>query len=529
MENNKYFFDTEAADTVVRFIETQIHHVKGEMGGELYLLAPHEKKIVRDLFGWKYVEPYKGVHLRRYREAFIFLPRKNSKSTLCSALALVSLFLDPEPGAVIVSAAADKNQARLVFDDAKRMIRQSKLLSENSEVLQHSIMKGNSNYQPQSADVETKHGLNISFTIFDELHTQPNRHLYDVLKTSQGSRRQPLFIMITTAGYDLNSICYEQYTYACQVRDGIIKDDSYYTAIFEASIEDDPFSEETWKKANPSYGLALKPEYIKREAEKARTNAAYLNTFLRLHLNIWTSVDVVWITDEKWQRCGASYDLEMLRGQIAYGGLDLSSKSDITAFSLVFPPQERDFEPDKYLILNWHWLPEDKGRDSADKNNNNYQKWVNDGWIEETRGSVIDYDYIQSRILEICASVDIQQVAYDPYNSTQIVAKLEEEGLPMYAHRQGFVSMNFPTLEFEVKVGRNEILHNNNPVLRWMVSNAVLVSDTGGKLFKIGNNQPHQKIDGLVTAVMGLGLAMIGEDDENGSYLDNSETLWVEI
>jgi phage terminase large subunit-like protein len=339
--------------------------------------------------------------------------------------------------------------------------------------------------------------------------------------------------MITTAGYDLNSICYEQYDYACKVRDGIIKDDSYYSAIFEASVEDDPFSEETWKKANPSYGLALKPDYIKREAEKARTNAAYLNTFLRLHLNIWTSVDVVWITDDKWKKCGSNIqrkDLEeLLSGLPCYGGLDLSSKSDITAFTLIFPPNEREFEPEKFITLTWSWLPEDKGTDSADKNNNNYKQWVKDGWIEETAGNVIDYDYIQQRILEICEKFAVLQIAYDPYNSTQIVAKLEGEGLNMIPFRQGFVSMNFPTLEFEVKVSRLELLHDNNPVMRWMVSNGVLLSDTGGKLFKIGKNQIHQKIDGLITNIMALGLAISNEGDNSTSYLDTDEVLYVEI
>ena len=529
----KYYFDEKAANSVVSFIETQLTHVKGEMGGKPFILAPWEKKVVRDLFGWKEVEKYGDINLRRYRDAFIFVPRKNDKSTLCSALALVSLTLDPEPGAVIISAAADKNQARLVFDDAKKMIQQSKVLSDRLQVFQHSIIKDNSNYTPLSADVETKHGLNVSFTVFDELHTQPNRHLYDVLKTSQGSRRQPLFIMITTAGYDLNSICYEQYDYAKKVRDGIIQDDRYYPAIYEADPGDDPFDETTWKKANPGYGYSLKPDYIKREAEKARTNKAYLNTFLRLHLNIWTSVDEVWITDDKWQSCGETYTneqlIEYLQGELCFGGLDLSSKSDITAFSLIFPPSDREFKPDKYISLNWFWLPDDKGRDSADKNNNNYLQWVSDGWIEETNGNVIDYDYIQTRIEDSCSQFNVNQFAYDPYNSTQIVAKLEEGGLPMIPFRQGFVSMNFPTLEFEVKIARGELLHNNNPVLRWMVSNGVLLSDTGGKLFKVGKNQPHQKIDGLVTNIMALGLALAGEDTSEGSYLDENDIMYLEL
>lgn len=529
MIENKFYFDEISADTVVRFIETKLTHVKGELGGKPFILAPWEKKVVRDLFGWKETQPYQGVHLRQYRQAFIFVPRKNDKSTLCSALAIVSLLLDPEPGAVVISAAADKNQARLVFDDAKKMIRNDKFLSDNAQVFQHSIIKGNSNYQPLSADVETKHGLNVSFTIFDELHTQPNRHLYDVLQTSQGARRQPMFIMITTAGYDLNSICYEQYDYAKKVRDGLIKDDRYYTAIYEAGPEDDPFTEETWKKANPGYGYSLKPDYIRREADKAKTNKAYLNTFLRLHLNIWTNVETIWLKDELWTKAGRNLDLSQMYGQVAFGGLDLSSTSDITAFTLIFPPSEREYYPDFYLSFNWFWLPEEKGKDSADKNNNNYLSWVSEGYVEETSGNVIDYDYIQGKIIDICSNFQIMNFAFDPYNSAQIAAKLTEQGLPMYAHRQGFVSMNFPTKSLEVKLNRNEILHDNNPVLRWMVSNAVLKTNTEGNLCKIDKNQPHQKIDGLVTNIMALGMALEGEDTSEGSYLDDNEVMYIEL
>lgn len=529
-EDGRYFFDKTTADNVVKFIESQLTHVKAEWGGKKIILEDWQKKIVSELFAWKHTETYEGIHLRRFRYAFIFIPRKNGKSTLCSALALVSLFLDSEPGNIIISAAADRGQARLVFDDAKAMVRQSELLSKNATVYQHSILKGVSSYQPLSADVETKHGLNVNFTVFDELHTQPNRHLYDVLKTSQGSRRQPMFVMITTAGYDLNSICYEQYDYACKVRDGLIQDDTFYPAIFEASKEDDPFSEKTWQKANPNYGKSLKKSYIEQEANIAKQNAAYLNTFLRLQLNIWTSVDVVWITDERWQKCGRKLNIEDFRGETCYAGLDLSSKSDITAFSLIFTPNpNREVEPTKYITFNWFWLPEEKGRDSADKNNNNYKKWVRDGHIIETKGNVIDYDVIELSILTICSQYNVLQIAYDPYNSTQIVAKLEEEGLPMYSFRQGFVSMNFPTLEFEVKVSRCELAHDFNPILRWMVSNGVLLSDTGGKLFKVGKNQPHQKIDGLVTNIMALGLAIMDEGNDNGSYLDDNGVMYVEI
>lgn len=528
-DTSKYYFDEKAAYGVVNFIEKHCRHIKGEWAiGQNPLIKLEEwqkEDIIYPLFGIK----DKITKQRRFKYAYIELPRKNAKSTILAALIIVMLLFDNDPGAELYSAAASRDQAKIVFDLVKKMVQKDPLLSERIQLFQNAVIFGDKSYKATSADVNTNHGGSSNFICFDELHAQPDRHLFDVLQTSMAAKDQPLFVMITTAGYDLNSICFEQHEYALKVRDGIIKDDRYLPVIYAASPEDDPFIEATWIKANPNYGVSVKKAYIQEQAEKAKQNAAYLNTFLRLHLNVWTSVDVVWITDEMWQKCGSSFKKEDLLGEPCYGGLDLSSKSDITAFSLIFPPSEREFEPNKFITLNWFWLPEEKGADSADKNNNNYLQWLKDGWIEETAGNVIDYDYIQERIETICSQYSIQQFAYDPYNSTQIVAKLEEKGLPMVAFRQGFVSMNFPTLEFEVKIGRKEILHDNNPVLRWMVSNGVLKSDSGGKLFKVQKNQPHQKIDGLVTNIMALGLALAGETNEDGSYMDSDEVMYVEL
>lgn len=538
-ENELYYYDSEAGEGFINAIETLCHHVKGDWAAGSNTLMKLEEwqkeEIIRPLFGVKQkkltitkTNP-EGKNLRRYKTAYIELPKKNGKSALMSAIIAIFQKAVQDPGAEIYSVATTRDQAKIIFTDVCRIINKNNFFKKQGfKVYQNAITCGGKSYRALSADVGPNDGVNSNLIVFDELHRQKNRDLYDVLVGSTTTKDESLFIMITTAGSDLNSICYEMHDYAIKVRDGIIKDDTFLPVIYAADLEDDPFVEATWKKANPNYGISVNAENLARLAEKARTNKAYLNTFLRLHLNIWTNVSEVWITDDKWQKCGAAYGIDDSIGQTCYGGLDLSSKSDITAFTLIFPPQERDFEPEKYLTLNWFWLPEEKGKDSADKNNNNYLKWLNDGWIEETSGNVIDYDYIEKRILDICEKFNVAQFAYDPYNSTQIVAKLEEQGLPMIPFRQGFVSMNFPTLEFEVKINRGEFLHNNNPVLRWMVSNGVLLSDTGGKLFKVGKNQPNQKIDGLITNIMALGLAIDG-NDEQGSYLDTNDVMYVDL
>lgn len=526
VETDKYYFDERAANAAVNFIEEHVKHIKGPLSGKPFILEEWQKDdIIYPLFGIK----EKETGLRRYKFAYIEIPKKNGKSPILSAIIIYTLLFEKDEGAEIYSAASTRDQAKIVFGDACKMIKKDSWISSQLQVYQNSVLYGNKSYRPLSADIGANDGINANLVCFDELHRQPNRLLYDVLIGSTASKEQPLFVMITTAGNDFNSICFEQHEYAIKVRDGIIKDDRYLPVIYAADKNDDPFIESTWKKANPNYGISVRKDFIQEQAEKARTNAAYLNTFLRLHLNIWTNVETVWIRDEIWQDAAAKLDINQLKGETAFGGLDLSSTSDITAFTLIFPPSERDYYPDKYLSFNWVWLPEEKGRDSADKNNNNYLQWLKDGHIVETEGNVIDYAYIEGQILSICSDFQIGNFAFDPYNSAQIASRLEEQGLPMYAHRQGFVSMNFPTKQLEVVLGKKTFLHDDNPVLRWMVSNAVLKTNTEGNLCKIDKNQAHQKIDGVVTNIMALGMAIEGEDNSEGSYLDDSEMMYVDL
>lgn len=525
LEGGKYFYDEKTADLVIDFIEKHIKHTKGPKSGEPFILEQWQKEdIICPLFGVKSV----ATGLRRYKFGYFEIPKKNGKSPLLSAIVLITLIFEKDEGAEIYSAASTRDQAKIVFGDACKMAKKDDYINSKVNVMQHAIIYGNKSYKALSADIGANDGINANLVVFDELHRQPNRALYDVLIGSMAAKEQPMFIMITTAGNDFNSICYEQHEYAMDVKNGIIKDETYLSVIYAADIKDDPFIESTWKKANPNYGISVRKDFIAEQAQKAKTNKAYLNTFLRLHLNIWTNVKDVWIPDDFWQSCGADLDITQLIGEVCYGGLDLSSTSDLTAFSLVFPPSMRDYYPDNYILFNWSWLPQEKGKDSADKNNNNYKNWLDSGWIEETSGNVIDYDYIQERIMEICESYNIATIAYDPYNSVQIASKLEENGINMFKHRQGDITMNFPVTQFEVKVGRKELLHNNNPVMRWQVSNGVLVSNTAGNLVKVGKNAPHQKIDNLISSIMALGLSIVPEI-EKSSYLENNEPIFIEL
>ena len=353
-----FYFDKEAASKAIGFIETFCTHTKGELTGTPLLLEDWQKKIIGDLFGWK-----QENGLRKYRTAFIEVGRKNGKSTLCAAIGLYMLFADDERGSEIFSAAGDRSQAGIVFEIAKQMILSNKELTKRGKVFRNSITnesKGNF-YQAISSDSKTKHGFNANCIIFDELHTQPNRSLWDVLTTSTGARRQPLCIAITTAGYDRQSICYEIYNYAKQVQDNIIEDSSFYSAIYESEIDDDITDEEVWKKANPNYGISLRKEYMQRESQRAVDVPSYQNTFKRLMLNIWTDSQTAWIGPKEWEACEGEIDLEKLKGKQCWAGLDLASTRDISALVLLFK------EDEKFIMLPFFFIPEENAKKRSER------------------------------------------------------------------------------------------------------------------------------------------------------------------
>jgi len=346
----KYYFDEQAAQKAIGFIETFITHTKGELAMKPLKLEDWQKEIVSNLFGWKNSK----TQLRKYRTCFIEVPRKNGKSTLCAAIGLYMLFADSERGSEVYSAAGDRAQAGIVFEIAKQMILNNPELTSRSKVFRNSITnesKGNF-YQAISSDSKTKHGFNANCIIFDELHTQPNRDLWDTLLTSTGSRRQPLCIAITTAGYDRQSICYEIYDYAKKVQSGAIEDESFLSVIYEADEEDDLTSEETWKKANPNYEISLRKEYMQRESQRAVDVPSYQNTFKRLMLNIWTDSQTAWIGNKEWELCKGEIDLKKLKGKECWAGLDLASTRDISALVLIFK------EDDVFQIVPFFFIPD---------------------------------------------------------------------------------------------------------------------------------------------------------------------------
>jgi len=497
-------WDIKAADTVIDWIEHICLHVKGEKGGEPFLLEPWQKAAVGALFGWK-----RPDGTRRYREMFFYVPRKNGKTVLAATIALFVLTMDNERGMEIYSAAADHAQASLVYAHAAGMVAQKEALSQRLKVYKttKTIVAENtfSSYKVISAEANTKHGFNSQLVIVDETHAQPDRELVDVLTTSTGARRQPLILHTTTSDFDRPSICNEKLDYAEKVRDGIIKDKAFLPILYIAD-EERWQDEKEWKRCNPNLGVSKSLDYMRREFQRAMETPAYENTFKRLELNIKTRVATKWLDLGAWDKGAEPIDVEALRGRTCYGGLDLGSTSDLTSLCLLFP------EEVGYQALWYHWCPKDTAHRRKNRDRVDYLQWAAENLIELTPGNETDYRLIRNRIQAIADRYGMIEIAVDRlFQGAQLCQDLvddmgEDHVIPF---GMGYYSMAAPTQELERLVNRGELQHGGNALVRWMVSNTIVREDPAGNL-KPDKSKSAEKIDGVVSCLMALGRAMIG-------------------
>lgn len=502
-----FWFDEAAADRAVAFFDKVLTHTKGEWAGQPLKLSDWQANgIIRPLFGWK-----RADGTRRYRTAYIQIPRKAGKSTLAAGIALYLLLADGEPGAEVYSAAADRDQAAIVFDMAKQMADAAPAVRKRVQAFKRALtVPGTaSSYKVLSSEAYTKHGLSAHGIVVDEVHALPNRELWDVLTTSTGARRQPLTVAITTAGFDRNSLCYELYDYACKVRDGIIDAPAFLPVIYEAAADDDWKAPATWRKAHPGLGVSVKEEYFEAECMKAQQLPSYENTFRRLLLNQWTEQDVRWMPMHEWDACGTP--LPDLTGRPCFAGLDLSTTTDITALVLAFPDGPR------LHLLPFFWVPKEGITKRARRDRVPYDVWQRDGLIEGTEGNVVDYDVIRKRINELAEKYQIKEIALDRWNATQLSTQLAGDGFDMIAFGQGYASMTAPTKELEKRVLGRELCHGGNPVLRWMASNVSVTNDPAGNI-KPDKAKSTERIDGIVAAMMALGRAMVADEVTPSRY-----------
>jgi phage terminase large subunit-like protein len=486
--------NANAADIAVRFFEENLTHSKGELGGKPFVLEQWQRDYVGKLFGTM------NGDVRQYRTSLLAIPRKNGKSTLCAGIALKLLF-DGEPGAEIYSCAADRDQARLVFEMAKACVENSPKLRSRLRVFRNSIVREDthSTYKALSAEAFTKHGLNAHGIIFDELHAQPDRELWDVMTTSTGARRQPLCVAITTAGYDRKSICWEIWRYALAVRDGAIKDETFLPAIYAADVSDDWTAENTWRKANPNLGVSVKLDDLRVRCKRAQDMPSEENTFKRLHLNMWTEQDTRFLQMSHWAQ-GDKPCPVMLNGRECFGGLDLATTYDTTCFCLLFPLDDGTFWAEPHF-----WIPEENMRDRVKRDRVPYDVWAKAGKLHLTPGNVTDFDQVRADIVALSKKYNIRQVAIDRWNAHQITGQLQGEGLNVLGFGQGYGSMSSPTAALEAAVVGGKLLHGGHPVLAWQASNVAVQSDHQGNK-KPSKAKSTERIDGIVALIMALGI-----------------------
>ncbi|WP_421409383.1 terminase large subunit [Streptococcus suis] len=506
-------YDKAKADRAVTFINN-LSHTKGKWAGKRFDLLPWQEQIVRDLFGI-----VKEDGNRQFLTAYIEIPKKNGKSELAAAIALYLLYADNEASAEVYGAACDRNQASIVFDVAKQMVQMSRPLEKRSKIMgatKRIVNYSNAGfYQVLSAETGTKHGLNVSGLVFDEIHAQPNRHLYDVLTKGSGdAREQPLFFIITTAGTDRNSICYELHTKALDILNGRKKDTSFYPVVYGLSDEDDWNDEANWRRANPSLGHTIGIDRVREAYQQALDNPAEENVFKQLRLNMWTSSSVAWIPEHVYAKGNDPIQYESLKGRSCYAGLDLSSTSDITAFVLVFPPR---FEEENYIVMPFFWLPEDTLELRCRRDHVLYDVWERHGYIKTTEGNVVHYGFIEKFIEDLSKIYHIKEIAYDRWNATQMVQNLEGMGLTMVPFGQGYKDMSPPSKELYKLMMEGKIQHGGHPVLKWMGQNVVMRQDPAGNI-KPDKEKSVEKIDGIVALIMGLDRCIRHQTDEGSVY-----------
>lgn len=516
-----WYYSQKLADRAVEFFPAMLTHVKSSRftrAREPFKLQPWQELATRLMFG---VVNKEG--LRRYRNCYIEVPRKNGKTTWAAGLALYGLFCDGEQGAECYCAAASRDQARLLFDVCHGMIRQNKKLKTNCKVREtySRIIYQSSFLKAIPADAHTAHGFNSHFIVCDELHSWKGRDLYDVLKTSTGARAQSLMVAITTAGYDRNSICWELHEYARRVRDGDIDDQSFLPILYYAEESDDWKSEKTWKKANPNYGVSLAPEYMKQQAKEAEANPAYQNSFRRLHLDQWTSQQTRWINMDQWRACRAT-DHDFDRDKPVFGGLDLSTTTDITSWCMLQPTGEG-------YVARWRcFIPQDRADRAEQVDGVPYRQWINEGWVTATPGARVDYEYIYQAILDDAEEWGISFIGFDPWNAEYMQQRLSDEGLSMVKVRQGYQSLSEPCKHLEAAIATGKFDHGNNPVATTHADNIEVKEDPNRNIRPVKPEHSNKRIDCIVAAIIALATALAASEEQQEAF-DFYETHELEM
>jgi len=482
-----------ASCIAVRFFEKHLTHAKGELGGKPFMLEPWQRNYVRALFA-------EENGRRKVRTSLLALPRKNGKSTLAAGIALRCL-LEPEPGCEVYSCAASRDQARLVFDTAKIAVEQSPTLSAQLKVYRNAIVRESTHatYKSLSAEAGLQHGLSPHAVVFDELHVS-NREMWEVMLSGQGARRNPLTVALTTAGYDRKSVCWEIWKYAEAVAAGAVKDDTFLPMIWAADPAADWKLESTWASANPNLGVSVRMDFLRSECARAVEMPTYENTFRQLYLNQWTEQSTRWLRMDHWAQGDKPCPVD-LAGRECWAGLDLATTFDTTALVLLFPLDDGTFWIEPHF-----WIPSDNAHQRERRDKVPYLTWHRQGHLNMTDGNVTDFDQVRSDINAIATKYKVCGIGLDPWNSAQLGQQLQGDGLPMSDFRQGYGSLSAPSKQLENWCVSGKLIHGAHPVLSWQAANVAIQQDSAAGNIKPSKAKSTERIDGIVSLVMAIGL-----------------------
>ncbi len=486
------------ADNLCAFIE-RLPHVKGPLAGDAIKLEPWQVFILTTVFGW-----LKPDGRRRFRRSYIEVPRGNAKSTLSSAVALYMLAADGEGGAEVYSLATTRDQARIVFGDAQTMARKSAGFRSRFgvEIGAHNIhvLASGSKFEALSAEGSTLDGLNIHFGCVDELHAHKTRTVYDVVETATGKRDNSLLLVITTAGSNRSGICYEARTFVTKLLEGLFDDESQFGIIYGLDDGDEWTNEAALIKANPNWGVSVRPEVLLPLQAKAMQLPSAINNFKTKHLNEWVSADASWMDMRDWDACAdGTISLDQFEGCRCFIGVDLASKVDLAAKARIFERKG------KFYVFMEYYLPESAVEDGR---NSQYSGWARQGRLTVTPGNVTDFDQIEAELLEDASQFEVAEVPFDPFQATQLSSHLIAQGLPMVEMRPTVLNFSEPMKQLEALVLQKRLVHDGDPILAWMISNVVCHRDAKDNIYP-RKEREENKIDGVVALIMALGRQMV--------------------
>lgn len=513
-----YVFDENEANRVCKFIEL-LTHTKGELAGTRIHLEPWQVFILTTVFGWL----RRADGGRRYRRAYVEVSRGNGKSTLCSGIGLYCLLADREGGAEVYSFATTRDQAKIVFGDAKVMAERNAPLRNKFglQVLANALYvpTSNSTFQAKSAEGSTLDGLNTHLAIIDELHAHKTRAVYDVVETSTGKRKNSLMFVITTAGFDTSGICYEVRTMVTKVLEKSVVDETQFGIIYGLDEGDDWTTVEALEKANPNWDISVRPEIITSLMKKAIALPSAVNNFKTKHLNIWCSASSAWMDMQAWEAGEINVDRSDFEGQPCYIGLDVGAKNDVTAKVLLFPVGK------SFVVFADFYLPEAAVEKST---NSQYRGWVEEGWITQSGGAMTDLARIEEDIRDDLSRFDVKGIAYDPWNALQLATNLGNDGAPMVEYRNTVQNFSDPMKSLEALVQDKRVNHDGNPVLRWMMGNVVAKLDAKDNIFP-RKERYENKIDGVVALIMALGISNTADEANPFDDIEeSSESVFIE-